>query len=99
LQKESRGRRTSILVESTVELVNGRRNLEALLEDSLLALKADILRPTNESSQIPLGGQRLAHTELAGGALEKIRFGGLLGNNLLLSSFTGSGLYIEQHIC
>ena len=41
---------SGVLVESVRELGNCRWHLQALVEDDLLALQADILRPFNEAS-------------------------------------------------
>lgn len=46
--------RGGVLVESVGELRNSRGNLEALVQDDLLALKADVLRPLDEASQVGL---------------------------------------------
>ena len=45
----------SVLVESVRELGNSRGHLEALVEDDLLALQADVLRPLDEACQVGLG--------------------------------------------
>jgi len=50
-----------VLVQSVGELCNGGGDLEALVEDDLLALKADILRPLDEASQVGLGTDVLAY--------------------------------------
>ena len=42
------------------ELRNGRRNLQALAEDNLLALKADIFGPLDEASEVTGGLDVLA---------------------------------------
>ena len=42
----------SVLVESVGELSNGRGNLETLVQDDLLALKADVFRPFDEAGQV-----------------------------------------------
>jgi hypothetical protein len=44
----------SVLVERVGELGDGRGHLEALGEDNLLALKADVLRPLDEAGQVLL---------------------------------------------
>ena len=88
---------TGVLVQCAVELVDGWGNLQALVQDALLSLKADILGPSDKASQVSLRRQRLTNSELTGSGLEKVGLGGgLLGNNLLLSSFAGSRLDIEQ---
>ena len=44
-----------VLVQSVGELGNGRGHLEALGEDDLLALQADVLRPLHKARQVSLG--------------------------------------------
>ena len=46
---------SSVLVEGVGELSNGRGDLETLVEDNLLALKANIFGPLDEASQVGLG--------------------------------------------
>ena len=48
LEKLGRG----VLVESVRELSDGRGNLEALAEDDLLALKANILGPLDKAGEV-----------------------------------------------
>jgi hypothetical protein len=43
-----------VLVESVLELGDGRGNLEALREDNLLTLEANVLRPLDEASEVGL---------------------------------------------
>lgn len=62
---------SSVLVEGVGELSNGRGDLEALTEDDLLALKADILRPLDKASQVGLGTDVLPNAEVLGGSLEE----------------------------
>ena len=51
---------SSVLVEGVSELGDGRGDLEALVEDDLLALEADILGPLDEAGQVALGLDVLA---------------------------------------
>lgn len=44
----------SILVESVRKLGDRRRDFQALVEDDLLTLQANVLGPLDEASQIPL---------------------------------------------
>ena len=41
-----------VLVQSSAELVDGRRNLQALKQNLLLSLDSDITRPSDISGQI-----------------------------------------------
>lgn len=43
---------SSVLVEGVRELSDGRRHLEALVEDDLLALKADVFGPLHKAGQV-----------------------------------------------
>jgi hypothetical protein len=43
------------------ELGNGGGNLETLVEDDLLALKADVFGPLDEAGQVGLGTDVLAY--------------------------------------
>lgn len=51
---------SSVLVESVGELSNCGRDLEALVEDDLLALEANVFGPFDEASEISLGADVLA---------------------------------------
>jgi len=81
---------SSVLIESVGELSNGRRDFKTLVKNDLLALKADIFRPLDETRQVSLGLNVLADTEVLGSCLEKrvlLCFGGLAS-----SEGSGSGL-------
>jgi len=71
-----------VLIQSVRELCDCRRDLETLVENDLLTLKADVFRPFHEASQVSLGLDVLADTEVFGGRLEERvfcrlgRFGG-----------------------
>ena len=52
--------RSSVFVESVGELGNSWGNLQALREDNLLALKADVLWPLDEASEVSFGTDVLA---------------------------------------
>jgi hypothetical protein len=43
-----------ILLQSHSELIDWRRDLQALLQDGLLTLQADVLRPLHEASEVAL---------------------------------------------
>ncbi len=44
-----------VLVKGVAELRDGRRDLQALLQDNLLALQTDVLGPFDEASKITPG--------------------------------------------
>jgi hypothetical protein len=46
---------SSVLVQDVSELVKSRRDLETLVDDLLLTLKLNILRPLDETRDITLG--------------------------------------------
>merc|ERR1719476_1306448 len=58
-------------VQGLVELVDWRRNLKPGLEDSLLALQADVLGPFDESGEIPLRLDGLTNAKVSGSFLEE----------------------------
>ena len=47
---------SSVLVKGVRELGDGRGNLQALVEDDLLTLEADVFGPLDEAGQVTLGG-------------------------------------------
>jgi hypothetical protein len=67
-----------LLVQSLAELVDAWGNLESLLENGALALKLDVLWPSNESSQIALWLNILANAKVLASLLEERVGGGLL---------------------
>lgn len=60
-----------VLVENVLELGQRGRDLQADLEDLLLALEADVLGPLDHARDIALGLDVLADTEVAGALLEE----------------------------
>lgn len=62
---------SGVLVEDVLELRDRRRHLEAHVEDLLLALEADILRPLHHAGDIALGLDVLTDTEVAGTLLDE----------------------------
>jgi hypothetical protein len=60
-----------VLVGGVLELSNRRGNLQAHVEDLLLALKTDILGPLDETREVALGLDVLADTEVTGALLEE----------------------------
>ena len=71
LGEELEGLGSSVAVQSGLELSDGRRNLQAHVQDLLLALKTDILGPLDEAGQVALGLDVLADTEVAGTLLDE----------------------------
>ena len=60
-----------VAVECAAELVDGRRHLEAVHEDALLSLDADILGPLDEARQVALRLDRATDAVVAWVLLEK----------------------------
>jgi len=73
----------SVLIQNVGELVKSRRDLKTLVDDLLLTLKLDILRPLDETRDITLGLNILTDTKVLGG-LFKQRVGSSLGGLLSL---------------
>jgi voltage-gated potassium channel Kch len=80
LVEELEGLGSGVAVQSVLELSNGRGNLQAKVQDLLLALKTDILGPLDEAGEVALGLDVLANTEVAGAALDERVLSALLGN-------------------
>ena len=70
-----------------VELVDRGRDLQPLHQQSLLPLEGDVLRPSGEAGEIPLGPVSLGLARGISGPLLKERVGGLC---FLLASLGGS---------
>jgi len=64
------------LLDGVLELSNAWGDLESLHEDSLLSLDSDVLGPSDESSEVPLGLNVSTDSEVLGALLEE---GGFLG--------------------
>lgn len=77
-----------VLVGGVLELGERRGDLQAHVEDLLLALKTDILGPLDETRQVALGLDILTNTEVAGTLLDE-RVLWLLST---LHEFAGRGL-------
>jgi len=78
VREETEEGRSLVLVQGAGELVDAGRHLQALLEDGPLALKADVLGPSDVAAQITLGGERITSSaEILGGGLEKVSMLGL----------------------
>jgi hypothetical protein len=71
LVEELEGLGSGVLVENVLELGESWGNLEAHLEDLLLALKADILGPLHHAGDIALGLDVLADTEVTGALFDQ----------------------------
>lgn len=71
LVEELEGLGSGVAVQGVLELSNRRRDLEAHVQDLLLALQADVLRPLHEAGDIALGLDVLADTEVAGALLDE----------------------------
>jgi hypothetical protein len=71
LVEELEGLGSGVAVQGALELSDGRRNLEAEVQDLLLALKADILGPLDEATEVALGLHVLANAEVTGAALDE----------------------------
>jgi hypothetical protein len=94
---------SSVLVQNVGELVKSRRDLKTLVDDLLLTLKLDILRPLDKTRDITLGLNILTDTKVLGGLFNQrvgSSLGGLLsldrirrGSNLLTGGLLGGSLY------
>jgi len=71
LVEELEGLGGGVAVQGALELSDGRRNLQAEVQDLLLALETDILGPLDEATEVALGLDVLANTEVAGAALDE----------------------------
>jgi hypothetical protein len=85
LVEELEGLGGGVAVQGALELSDGRRNLEAEVQDLLLALEADILRPLDEATEVALGLHVLANTEVTGAALDEGVLTSQLASNHLSS--------------
>ena len=71
LVEELEGLSSGVTVEGALELRDGWRDLEAHVQDLLLALKTDILGPLDETGEVTLGLDVLADTEVTGALLQE----------------------------
>ena len=71
LVEELEGLSSGVTVKGALELRDGWRNLEAHVQDLLLALKTDILGPLDETGEVTLGLDVLADTEVTGALLQE----------------------------
>lgn len=77
LVEELEGLGSGVAVQGVLELGDRRRNLEAKVQDLLLALQTDILGPLHEAAEVAPGLDVLADTEVTGASLDE----GVLGLN------------------
>jgi len=80
LVEEAEGLGSKILVEDILELGDRWGDLQAKVEDLLLALQANILGPFNHAGKVAPGLDVLPNAIVAGALLDK-RVLGLLGNS------------------
>lgn len=71
LVEELEGLGSGVAVQGVLELSNRRGDLQAHVQDLLLALEADVLRPLDESRDIALRLDVLTDTEVAGALLDQ----------------------------
>ena len=71
LVEELEGLGSGVPVEGVLELSDGWGNLEAEVQDLLLALQTDVLGPLDETAKVTLGLNVLANAEVAGALLDE----------------------------
>lgn len=71
LVEELEGLGSGVAVQGALELSDRRGNLEAEVQDLLLALQADVLGPLDETAEVALRLDVLANTEVAGALLDE----------------------------
>ena len=71
LVEELEGLGSGVPVEGVLELSDGWGNLEAEVQDLLLALQTDVLGPLDETAKVTLGLDVLANAEVAGASLDE----------------------------
>lgn len=71
LGHELEGLGSGVAVQGVLELREGRGDLQAHVQNLLLALHADILGPLDEARQVALGLDVLANAEVAGALLNQ----------------------------
>lgn len=78
---------TSILVQSVSKLVDHWGDLQAVQQNTVLSLEANIFGPANKVGHITLGGHILTNTEVLRGLFEQGSvLDGDLGVSLLLNT-------------
>lgn len=81
-----------VLVQSASELGNRRRHLQALVQEALLALEADVLGPAHETGQIALRLDVTTDAKVARPALKEVSGDHRLGLSRGLSGSLSGGL-------
>jgi hypothetical protein len=81
---------SSVLIQNLSELVDRWGNLETLVQDLLLTLKTNILRPLDETRKITLGLDILTNAKVAATLLNE-RVGRSLGGGLALDGVGSRG--------
>lgn len=71
LVEELEGLGSGVPVEGVLELGDGWGNLEAEVQDLLLALQTDVLGPLDETAKVTLGLDVLANAEVTGASLDE----------------------------
>lgn len=71
LVEELEGLSSGVAVQGVLELGDRGGNLEAEVQDLLLALQTDVLGPLDKAAEVALGLNILADTEIAGALLDK----------------------------
>lgn len=84
LVEELEGLGSGVAVQSVLELGDRGGNLEAEVQDLLLALQTDVLGPLDKAAEVALGLDVLANTEVTGTLLDK---GVLWGVHQLATQF------------
>ena len=82
--KREENERTSVLIYSAGELVDGRRDLETLVQHPALTLKTDILGPLDKAGKVLLGLDVVSNAEVLRSLLEQrvlLLLGRLLGRS------------------
>lgn len=69
--EELEGLGSSVAIKNVLELGNGRGNLQAHVDDLLLALKTDILGPLHHTGEVAFGLDILTDTEVARSLLDE----------------------------
>lgn len=87
LVEELEGLGSGVAVQSVLELGDRGGNLEAEVQDLLLALQTDVLGPLDKAAEVALGLDVLANTEVASTLLDK---GVLWGVHQLATQFIPS---------